>query len=267
MRLVTFAVSALALIAVAFSCSSGQEATSPKCVPGAVSSCPCLDGTQGVQTCNGDGTAFESCMGCGDTGSAATGGSAGNGGTGATDGSAGTGTLGCNEGDCSGCADCVATCVCQGGTQTDCESSCSAAGGTGGTGGSGTGGSAGAAIVGQVVCGATTPDLCAVGSEKCCVLEPGVDYCAPSGDDCQCEGFSCSVLEALCDGTEDCSNGEVCCGRWDGFSYSQFECRSSCDPGNFEFEICHEGISQCAEAGTTCAPSQYLPTWYQRCRN
>jgi hypothetical protein len=140
---------------------------------------------------------------------------------------------------------------------------CADGGGGSGGGDSGTGG---APAAGLVTCGLTNPDLCASGTEKCCIIDPGFDYCSAASTDCACEGFGCNALEAFCDGPEDCPEGQVCCGLFTGTRYTRFECQSSCVAQDGQFEICHEGATQCSQAGTTCSRSQVLPSWYQRCR-
>ncbi len=104
--------------------------------------------------------------------------------------------------------------------------------------------------------------------------------CVESPNDAQAPG-SCtydptntctSLSEVTCDGPEDCSGGQVCCGRYNGGPYDRFECRTSCDtpdggnPTAQWFEMCHPG-QMCATSGHACRTSQFLPSYLYRCYN
>lgn len=75
------------------------------------------------------------------------------------------------------------------------------------------------------------------------------------------EGRECLWSIAIsCDGDEDCSDGQVCCGRYVGAmgSYEFIECRDSCEPEQSEYNLCHEGDT-CAVEGRECRRSSVLP--------
>jgi len=140
--------------------------------------------------------------------------------------------------------------------------------GTGGTGGAppdaGTGGSpTDGGPVGEIACGSNNnPGVCAVG-EKCCVLNPGLDYCSPPSATCQCAtGGGCGTIDVTCDGPEDCP-GQLCCGFIQGNAYVKTACQTSCN-GTTEREICHPN-GTCITPGKTCAHPQALPQYIWRC--
>jgi hypothetical protein len=273
----SFALASIVLFSsLPYGCSSEEAADA--CTAGAVSDCSCPGGGSGTRLCKADGSGFDACQ-CGATGGT------------------GGGTANCSDNDCSGCTNCFERCVCEGTAPPTCLAQCTdggTAGGTGGvatggsagaatggsgggatggsggsstggSGGSGTGGSGGSVGAGQATCGITNPDICALASEKCCVLDPGFDYCGPAAQPCQCDSGACTLLEVLCDGPEDCASGQMCCGFYDGTQYTRTECRSSCVMQNGEFEMCHQG-AQCATPGTTCSTSPSLPPYLLRCR-
>lgn len=71
---------------------------------------------------------------------------------------------------------------------------------------------------------------------------------------------SCTLLvAAACDGNEDCTGGQLCCGTFDSasFTYRSIECSSSCE-GDNQRVLCHPGDT-CAAAGQVCRRSQLLP--------
>lgn len=106
------------------------------------------------------------------------------------------------------------------------------------------------------------------------------------------EGFGCIPLEDLgetggdctydpdndctelydvpCDGAEDCSGSQVCCGQFLGGAYQAFLCMDACEEGadpdvpGMLFEMCHRGDS-CSVEGYTCQQSGYLPDELARC--
>ncbi|MEZ4219784.1 MAG: hypothetical protein R3B13_02565 [Polyangiaceae bacterium] len=137
-------------------------------------------------------------------------------------------------------------------------------GGTGtggvGTGGTGTGGS----TAGEVACGSTAnPTTCAA-SEKCCVLTPGLDYCAPPAQQCACTSPNCDTIDVECDGPEDCP-GQVCCGifSFQQNQYTDLRCQNNCGGPN-QREICKPG-QQCQNPNFTCSQSPSLPSYLYRC--
>jgi hypothetical protein len=144
-----------------------------------------------------------------------------------------------------------------------CGGGVGGAGGVGGSAGAGGGGGTGATDPGQKNCGITSPDVC-TDTEKCCVLDPGQDYCAGASDQCQCNGPNCSTTDVTCDGHEDCA-GQVCCGVF-SFQQQQYvtlECRADCNAPNLR-EICKPGDG-CADPGQSCGQSQFLPSYLWRC--
>jgi hypothetical protein len=55
------------------------------------------------------------------------------------------------------------------------------------------------------------------------------------------------IIEAHCDGPEDCSGGQQCCGEFSGGGYASFTCQDNCveltAEGDVWSEICHPGQS------------------------
>ncbi|MBX3126181.1 MAG: hypothetical protein KF718_05670 [Polyangiaceae bacterium] len=131
-----------------------------------------------------------------------------------------------------------------------------------GTGGAGTGGSAGGP---GTSCGTTNPAVCAAGAEKCCVLNPGADYCTATATACSCAGApNCTTLPVTCDGPEDCP-GQICCAT---FSFPQnryvsVQCENTCT-GQTKREVCHPG-QVCLNPNHTCSASSGLPSNLNRC--
>jgi hypothetical protein len=111
-------------------------------------------------------------------------------------------------------------------------------------------------------CGVGLPRLCELETEKCCdrTLQP--DSCIASGAACECDLDDCQVMEAHCDGPEDCENGQLCCGtlvsdRNVGSRYTTFACSAQCSLEEDRPEACHTGDDTCP-AGLECANSQIL---------
>ncbi len=82
-------------------------------------------------------------------------------------------------------------------------------------------------------------------------------------------GSACTLtFEAPCDGPEDCATGEVCCGRFTGSVYDQFECSSDCDTsGTSFFEMCHSD-ADCTNPLNMCGATTAagaLPDYLFRC--
>ena len=156
---------------------------------------------------------------------------------------------------------------------------CGGVGGSGGTGGVGTGGAGtggvgtggfgavagtgGASAPGEKNCGITNPDVCTK-AEKCCVLDPGLDYCAPSGAQCACTSPNCDTTNVECDGPEDCP-GQICCGVFSFVQnqYTNLRCQNNCGGPN-QREICHPG-QKCQNPNHTCSQSPALPNYLYRC--
>ena len=232
---------------------NAAAALSPMCMPNAMQSCPCpgVVGVSGSQLCAADGKSFGACQGC-PAPSAATGGagaSAGTGGAGGAVGAPGAGGAGGAAG----------------------SAGAAGASGEGGVGGaSGAGGAAGAAgfpdssldvIEAEpgTSCGVGLVSLCALGTEKCCVRSLATDTCIPAADSCDCDVANCSVMEASCDGPEDCAMGQVCCGTLNssGAGYDVFECATQCDNQGMQREACHQNMTECP-GSLVCANSQLL---------
>jgi hypothetical protein len=243
-RLLTLA-SALAcvLAACAADAMDGQRndgADALTCMPGTLRACPCAGAAtstaMGMQSCDTTGTSYGACAGCPAPQApaqpgAGTGGSAAGAGSGGTAGAAG---------------------------------SAGAAGGS-----SGAGGEAGAGLgpsldmagaMPGTSCGVGLPALCALETEKCCARSLDVDTCIPAGETCACStAAGCTVMEAFCDGPEDCPDGQVCCGTLaqNGAGYESFACTAQCSSQQTQREACHAEETQCP-GGYVCANSQLL---------
>jgi hypothetical protein len=136
------------------------------------------------------------------------------------------------------------------------------AGGGGGSGGFGGGGGGGVSVdlamhqpqdmhmssmdmtsfVG-VVCGNMT---CVAPDEDCCVTQTGNTRCQPQGTQCSGRLFTC-------DGPEDCSNGDDCCGSFNGSMCNGGGC------GANEAPLCHV-LSDCPSGYVGCCavPNTHL---------
>lgn len=80
------------------------------------------------------------------------------------------------------------------------------------------------------------------------------------------EVSECTMLVgAECDGDEDCSGDDVCCGVYTGTGYSSIDCQAECSTGNVR--LCHYGESCEADDGSTydCASSGFLPASFGVC--
>jgi hypothetical protein len=108
-------------------------------------------------------------------------------------------------------------------------------------------------------CGEALPGLCALGTEKCCVRSLKTDTCIPLAETCACDLPDCTVMEATCDGPEDCTNSEVCCGTLNGLGggYTSFRCAATCVFNQPQREACHEDAATCPPA-LVCSDSQLL---------
>lgn len=197
-------------------------------------------GTDGAAGAAGEGTGGAAGSSSGGSG-AATGGSGGA----ATGGNAGSATGGTAGGGSGGSA-------------------------TGGSGGSATGGSAGTSsggsggvgvgndppgTPGSVICDTFSCDL---SSAICCDYHNTDPQCLPQGTNCF------PAIEVFCDGPEDCSGSDVCCGTviktGGNENYIDFACKATCDARG-ERVICGESGS-CPMG--TCSDSTLAPG-YKEC--
>lgn len=112
-----------------------------------------------------------------------------------------------------------------------------------------------------VSCGVGLPALCDLETEKCCVRSLQTDTCIAATDSCGCDLPNCTVMEAQCDGPEDCPEGQVCCGTLGGFGggagYERFECATSCDYAGTQRIACHQDMEDCP-GNNVCSNSQLL---------
>jgi hypothetical protein len=110
-----------------------------------------------------------------------------------------------------------------------------------------------------VSCGVGLPTLCALDGEKCCVRSLQTDTCIADDAKCTCDLDGCTVMEARCDGPEDCTNGQVCCGTLlqSGSGYQDFTCAAQCQSSGNQRIACHEDDAPCP-SGMVCANSQLL---------
>jgi hypothetical protein len=85
----------------------------------------------------------------------------------------------------------------------------------------------------------------------------------------------CRVVgELLCDGREDCSGDEVCCGHFNGDTYDHASCQASCDAaseravgeGGTWTQLCHPG-DECPGKGDSCLAYDLLPSFLYRCED
>lgn len=259
-RILTLIASAFVLIAGA-GCGGDDGGGEPRqnaqpltCMPNTTRPCPCVGPAampvMGMQLCDATGSAYGVCMGCpahnvspmaGTGGASGVGGASGMGGVsglGGAGGAAGIGGMGGAAG--------------MGGAGGDVEPD----------GGSGAGGSE-PAPAGNVEpgasCGVGLVTQCAPDTEKCCVRSLETDTCIGADEPCSCGLSNCSTLEVFCDGPEDCSDGEVCCGTLSqsGAGYDTFVCATSCQSTGNQRVACHEQDSKCT-GGDICANSQLL---------
>lgn len=216
------------------------------CVPNELRACPCLGAiatpAMGTQLCDAAGSSFGACIGCpahdvwpmagsGAVGGSPDGGNAGASGMTGAGGMAGT-TAGTDGGEPDG-------------------------------GAPGMPDASGPAPAGEVApgvsCGVGLVTQCAPDTEKCCVRSLETDTCIGSAEACTCSLQDCDTLEVLCDGPEDCPDGQVCCGTLsaNGAGYDSFVCATTCDGQGQQRVACHEQEPQCS-GGYICANSQLL---------
>jgi hypothetical protein len=136
-------------------------------------------------------------------------------------------------------------------------------GSTAGSGGSTAGMGGGPAGSGGVIAGTggsnTDPGTVACGDSECdsnqfcCML----DNVNPS---CRGDGSECSGSQLDCDDSNDCTNGQRCCGRLvataDGKTFLDANCRSDCPGG---MTLCSEG-SSCSD-GRQCLTSTIVDAY------
>lgn len=217
--------------------SSPQAAALMMCVPGMPRACPCA-GTltsTGMQTCDASGRSYGPCTGCPPQ--------------------AGTpsqvppaaGTAGQPSAGASG------------GPAPASDDAGAAGGGGAATGDAGEPTLDQGGAVPGTSCGVGLPALCADDTEKCCVRSLDTDVCIAADAACACELEGCTVMEAYCDGPEDCAAGEVCCGTLASNSagYVSFECATQCMSSGNQRVACHVNATECP-AGDICANSQLL---------
>jgi hypothetical protein len=210
---------------------------STMCAPAELRQCPCVGTSQtGTQTCDASGTRYETCTGCPPLQSAA-------GATGGAAGSVAT-TLG-NAGNAGNRA-----------TSTGLDAGLSESNDDAGP----------MLDVGNaapgVWCGVGLPALCDPKTQKCCARSISVDSCIGMSETCKCDLEDCDVLEARCDGPEDCPTGQVCCGTLEsdqqvGTRYTSFMCAAQCSLMQNKPEACHTSEHTCP-SGLVCANSQIL---------
>ncbi|MBE7485095.1 MAG: hypothetical protein HS104_34645 [Polyangiaceae bacterium] len=155
-----------------------------------------------------------------------------------------------------------------------------AAGGSGGTGGTAAGGTGGitdasvggtggvsadGGIPGEVYCDNSPNVIVCSAAQNCCLLNPGQEYCTPKATPCACTGANCDATTVSCDGPEDCSGGQICCGTFSqqANAYTTLKCQSTCG-GQWEREICKPN-GTCTTSGQTCSQSSFLTSYIWRC--
>lgn len=222
--------------------------TALSCTIGQLRACPCAASTlMGMQACNANGNGYQACMGCPVTeapqGSAPLAGAGGVGAAGASGAAGAAGVAGAANPMSGGTG---------GGTMTD----------SGMPDGMLTDASeptpAGDVEPG-VSCGVGLVSLCALDTQKCCTRSLEADTCIEEAAACTCSLPDCTVMEARCDGPEDCSDGEYCCGTLSqsGAGYDGFTCATQCDINGSQRAACHEQAPTCPD-GLICANSQLL---------
>jgi hypothetical protein len=231
----------IALALLIGACSGGepagrqdQRSAALMCAPGTARPCPCAgtNMSMGTQSCDATGRSYSACIGCPalsarplpPTAGGATPSIAGAGG-----GAAPTTDAGAAGNDAAAQSDGSNPTLDQGGA------------------------------VPGTSCGVGLPALCAPGREKCCVRSLAADTCIAADAACDCELDGCTVMEAYCDGPEDCAAGEVCCGTLasDSSGYESFACATQCQSTGNQRAACHVDESECPSS-YICANSQLL---------
>lgn len=127
-------------------------------------------------------------------------------------------------------------------TMTNTTAATGGAGGTAGTAPTttGTGGTTAGATAGTpaMPVGGTTATPLADAGAAMCFLEVAMD----------------------CDGDEDCTGSQVCCGNFDSnaFTYTSITCQDSCLEADSQYKLCHAGET-CPDATQECRRSQVIP--------
>ena len=81
------------------------------------------------------------------------------------------------------------------------------------------------------------------------------------------EGQYCAVvIDARCDGDEDCPDAQVCCGTLSGagFHYEALGCAETCDGASGGYRICHQN-ELCEDEALVCRRSSILPAYFAIC--
>jgi hypothetical protein len=136
-------------------------------------------------------------------------------------------------------------------------------GGTGGMPMGGTGGTGGGTTDQVVHCGSSA---CTVPNNYCCQYVVSAGYsptCLSTGQPCN------QGSEAYCDGPEDCSAGDVCCGQIVQINNQNYYNVIKCTPGNQcdyqqNYRVFCNGNQGACPSGTTCKSSSILGD-YQVC--
>ncbi|MCE7892972.1 MAG: hypothetical protein DYH12_25260, partial [Sorangiineae bacterium PRO1] len=120
-------------------------------------------------------------------------------------------------------------------------------------------------IPGEVYCDNSPNVIVCSAAQNCCLLNPGQEYCTPKATPCACTGANCDATTVSCDGPEDCSGGQICCGTFSqqANAYTTLKCQSTCG-GQWEREICKPN-GTCTTSGQTCSQSSFLTSYIWRC--
>jgi hypothetical protein len=80
------------------------------------------------------------------------------------------------------------------------------------------------------------------------------------------QGQFCSLLTAVeCDGSEDCPEGQICCGTLEGaLAYESIRCQDRCDLADGGRILCHEN-EPCPDPEQVCMRSIVLPSYLGIC--
>jgi hypothetical protein len=96
---------------------------------------------------------------------------------------------------------------------------------------------------------------CAVGMQECCITN--------QTHQCISQGGMCTGLAMKCDDTDDCLQGEVCCGQENQqmTAYETISCQPTC-LGQLQHQFCDPAIVNSCPMGLTCIASTLLPGYY-----
>jgi hypothetical protein len=100
----------------------------------------------------------------------------------------------------------------------------------------------------SIKCGKTT---CSAG-QACCLTSQGGSCASGSG---ACQGTSLK-----CTSSDQCGNGQICCGTQNNGVYKEFACSDKCD-GDAQYEMCDNNNPNCIGGGD-CQASSKLPGYY-----